>query len=250
MTDDTSIEADADADADSDADADADADADTDCVGECEACSEAGYWYGVHDLDDPAQMRNELDSRMASFVCDYGDTTTFMFLELDNVGSSVECIYTGRTTTVVDEKPDHNTDMNTEHSWPQSQGAGEEPAKCDLHHLYPADVDANQARAAHPFGTVTGSVDWQEGGSRLGFAGSDLVFEPRAEVRGNIARGMLYFALRYGYSLSASELQLYRQWHAADPVDDDELDRTFAIADHQAFANPFVACPSYVDRAW
>jgi endonuclease I len=71
-----------------------------------------------------------------------------------------------------------------------------------------------------------------------------MVFEPRDEHKGNVARAMTYFAHRYGFPLSGSELSLYQSWHSSDPVDQAELDRTWAIAAEQGVPNPYVVCTS------
>jgi deoxyribonuclease I len=213
----------------------------------CEVCDGAGFWSGTLDLDG-----NALSAAIAELSADqdcnsYVEATTFMFVELDKENNEVECVYTGRKTPVFYGKPDA-TDMNTEHTWPQSLGADVEPAKCDLHHLYPTDSDANSRRGNAPFGLVTGFVDWQDGGSKLGAGASGVVFEPRDVHKGNVARSMLYFAHRYDHSLDPDQIALFVQWHAADPVDDTELLRSLAIGEEQVLANPFVVCPNLVDR--
>jgi endonuclease I len=178
---------------------------------------------------------------------DYASATFYMFVRLDKINDEVACVYTGRTTLVYDAKPDAE-DMNTEHSWPQSEGAEVVPAKCDLHHLYPTDSDANATRGNSPFGDVVGFVDWTEGGSTLG---ADVlgatVFEPRDGHKGNVARSMLYFSARYPSTLTDGQVTLFKQWSALDPVDEAELARTLQIAEEQVLANPLVVCPHLVD---
>jgi len=171
-----------------------------------------------------------------------------MFTALDRDSGQVECVYTGRSVTVGAEKPDP-TDMNTEHTWPQSWGADVIPAKCDLHHLFPSDAEANQVRADLPFGEVTSSTEWSQGGSSRGLSASgEAVFEPRDEHKGNVARAMLYFATRYQHSIDTHELNLYERWHSLDPVDIFELDRSLEILRRQGNINPYVACPFAVER--
>jgi len=219
-------------------------DADTDGVLDCAVCDSGGFWLGTRDLsgsDLTDALWTTLDDE---HLCrDYGDATDFLFIELDNVSYEVECVYTGRFTDAFREKPDA-TDMNTEHSWPQSLGADRAPAKCDLNHLFITDADANNKRAAYPFGEVVGSVDWSEGGSQLGDdASGSTVFEPRDEQKGNTARAMMYFATRYEMDVESDQLAVYRQWHADDPPDQAEIDRSQAIAVEQGAGNPFVMCP-------
>lgn len=217
---------------------------------DCAACDQAGFWIPTRDLDGDALISMLVGLIEPQWCADYSDATDYMFLELDRdpVTSEVECVYTGRRVVVGVSKPDP-TDFNTEHTWPQSLGAESLPAKCDLHHLYPTDSDANNTRAAHPFGEVTGAISWEEGGSKLGDdSAGNTVFEPRESHKGNVARSMLYFAHRYGYPLTASELALYKAWHAADRVDPTEQGRSFSIAGAQVVPNPFVTCPELVEE--
>lgn len=226
-------------------------DSDGDGRADCMRCETAGYWEVTRNQSDPGALADGLNEAMPTLACVYSDATWYMFLRLDNDGGWVECVYTGRETPVTNQRPDPNTDMNTEHTWPQSQGAGVEPARCDLHHLYPSDVTANSTRADHDFGEVVSDVQWEEGGSMLGDdAGGGVVFEPRDAHKGNVARSMLYFAMRYGYTLPPDQVELFRAWHDLDPVDEAEWARTMDIAGEQAYANPFVACPDLVDRVY
>lgn len=225
-------------------------DVDGDGLRDCIRCEQAGFWRATNTVSDPAAVRAALHGVIQPVGCTYTQSTNYMFLRLDNVDFEVECVYTGRRTQVVNAKPDPN-DMNTEHSWPQSQGADLEPAKCDLHHLYPADTDANAKRENYPFDEVVSGVTWTEGGSSLGKnAAGATVFEPRDAHKGNVSRSMLYFAWRYGKTLSAAQIARFQEWSLADPADAVEWDRTVEIGVQDGDENPFVACPDLVDRAW
>jgi endonuclease I len=220
-------------------------DADADGALDCQACDDAGYWQWIRDESDGAALWSSLNAISGPISCLYSVATDQMFLEVDKHDGVVTCVYTGVDVPVGDVKPDDSV-MNTEHSWPQSKGAETEPAKCDLHHLYPTVTEANTERGNYPFGEVTGAASWSGGGSTLGESGSGIVFEPHAAHKGNVARSMLYFAMRYGFPLSAAEVSLYQSWSAADPVDEAELARSSVIFDLQGNANPFVVCPEAV----
>lgn len=225
-------------------------DADGDGQLDCAPCDVAGFWKPTRELEGKALSRALVQMVEPQWCRSYGDATRSMFLELDRdpVTGEIECVYTGRRIRVDGAKPDPKQ-FNTEHSWPQSRGAGRVPARCDLHHLFPTDAGANRARGNLPFGEVTLAVDWERGGSRRGRdAQGRRVFEPRDAHKGNVARAMLYFSHRYGHVLTPEELELYRSWHAADPVDERELARTMAILGEQVVANPFVVCPFLVDE--
>jgi len=213
---------------------------------ECDACQAAGIFPDFAIAPTWETLRGHIDP----VSCDYGDAREFMFLELDKVDGQVEGVYTGVKVNVGSTIPDH-TVMNTEHTWPQSLGAGSPPARCDVYHLYPTDSMANSARGSLSFREVD-SADWSEGGSRRGTpvnGPEEKVFEPRAVHRGNVSRSMLYFALQYGYGISALDLDTYRRWHAADPIDQDEMDRAAGIQQEQGNVNAFIACPFAVDVA-
>jgi hypothetical protein len=214
-------------------------------------CDQAGYSTATSDLSGQALVDALHELTAAQACSDYSAETTWMFTVLDKrADGTVECVYTGRSTPVGAEKPDP-TNMNTEHSWPQSLGAEDPPAECDLHHLYPTDADANNSRGNLPYGEVETVEKWwdETGESALGTtAAGETAFEPRDVHKGNVARSMLYFAMRYGYAIDPSELALYQDWNHQDPVDAAEITRTLAIRDRQGVANPYVVCPDLADR--
>lgn len=225
-------------------------DLDGDGSPDCLSCDSDGFWADTRDESDAAALTATLTALTDGVSCIYSRSREAMFLSIDLDGTEVECVYTGRRVAITGSPPDEE-DMNVEHSWPQSEGADEEPAKCDLHHLFPTDHDANAERGNRPFGVVSGTVYWSEGGSQMGLdASGDEVFEPRDEQKGDTARAMLYFALRYGHTLSADMTALFLTWHEADPPDAAEHDRNGDIQRFQDNANPFVACPDLPARVF
>lgn len=165
----------------------------------------------------------------------------------------IECTYTGRRVS-----PDGSHTpggFNAEHTWPQSLGASKEPAKSDLHHLFPVDDRTNSARGSFPFGTTTclhgdeTKCSYESGGSALGRdKWGDRVFEVRKDRRGNVARAMFYFAVRYEEEIPDAEEATLRAWHVEDPVDAREKARNDAIEQLQNNRNPFVDHPELVER--
>lgn len=191
-----------------------------------------------------------------SLMFSYSDARQFMFSKADNVNGAVECVYTGKTiqTTGI---PNINV-FNTEHSWPQSKGADQEPARSDIYIIYPSDAKANERRSNHPYGIVNRSITWESGGSKLGLpqASADTVFEPRDKMKGNVARSLLYFATRYGNRKGAFDNSgfltnmetLIRSWNKLDPVDERERSRAISITSAQKRMNPYIAYPDMIDR--
>lgn len=169
----------------------------------------------------------------------YQEAQRVIFERLDNFDGQVECVYTGRKLATTQEPP--ATNMNIEHTWPQSQGAVGD-AKCDLNHLFPTDSKANGIRSSFPYGNVK-NVKWEEGGSK--FDGS--VFQVRKQHIGDTARAKFYFAVRYGKSIPSSEEAVLRQWNKDDPVDAFEKNRNDKIENIQHNRNCFVDHPEFVD---
>lgn len=186
----------------------------------------------------------------------YSTARDYMFTYVDNKNDSIECVYTGRKIYL-----NHNStsprseafsqDINTEHTFPQGFFDSDEPMRSDLFHLFPTDVDANSRRGSYPFGVVDHSIQWQSGGSKLGLDGNNqTVFEPRDVHKGNVARAMFYFVVRYENYADFLDYQeeTLRQWNDADPVDDRELLRNDRIAELQGKRNPFIDHPQLAKR--
>ena len=170
----------------------------------------------------------------------YQAAQDIIFGKLDNFNGKVEGVYTGRILETVGE-PDASN-MNVEHSWPQSQGATG-IAKCDLHHLFPADSKANGIRGNNPFGNVK-NPSWENGGSCT----DKKVFQVRLKQRGDTARAKFYFAIRYNKSIGAAEEKVLRAWSKEDPVSDYERKRNDRIENFQHNRKPFVDHPEFIDK--
>jgi deoxyribonuclease I len=174
----------------------------------------------------------------------------FRYIDVDE-DLMLECIYSGRK--VMRDGTRTPDGFNTEHVWPQSRGAREEPARSDIHHLFPIDEDVNNTRQSYEFGDVAcqgRGCMWTGGGSALGPGtdGRPIVFEVRRERRGDVARAILYVALRYRFSISSGEEAVLRRWHCEDPPDERERARHAEIALRQRNRNPFVDRPDFLDR--
>lgn len=161
---------------------------------------------------------------------------------------------------------------NREHLVPQSSFNSNYPMQSDIHHVIPTDGRVNNFRGSLPFGNVA-SPNWtslngsQRGSSdMIGYSG--VVFEPIDEFKGDIARALLYFAVRYentvdGYTsfdmFNGTEDQVFHNWalevlldwhNNVDPVDDRERARNDEAYNFQGNANPFVDHPEYANMIW
>jgi deoxyribonuclease I len=140
--------------------------------------------------------------------------------------------------------------INCEHTWPQSKFSSRFSKglqKSDLHHLYPTDSRANSVRGNNEFANVNGDALRNCEGSYTGVdKRSGLYFEPPTEHKGNVARALFYFSVRYKIEISSKQESYLRRWHIADPVDAEERDRNDMINKVQGNRNPFIDYPSLV----
>lgn len=180
----------------------------------------------------------------------YRDARTFMWEDFNNINGEVECVYTGRKIQHSSGIPNVNeTRFNTEHTWPQSKGSDYEPPKSDLHHIFPTYEQANSTRASFPYGYVD-NPNWEEGGSKLGVVNGETVFEVRDSHKGNTARAIYYFALRYGNveNYINSQEDVLNEWNFFDLPDEFEKTRNDKIYGVQENRNPFVDNPNFIKR--
>lgn len=190
----------------------------------------------------------------------YDRARKIMFGELDKQvdehGTYVVDVYCGKKFYFesLDEVSRMHERVNIEHTWPQSRFNGNFPKdmqKSDMHHLFLTDSKANSVRGNTPFGFIKLVDNRDESGcslARNGFIDGREVYTPPVGHRGNVARALFYFAMRYNLGISNSEERTLRQWHKDDPVDEAERIRHEKIAKHQKVRNPFVDHPEIVDR--
>jgi endonuclease I len=218
------------------------------------------YLYAAANTQTGTTLRNTLHGLLANHaILSYTEARQEMFGNLDDRGGDVTCVYTGRVVHAGGAIPD-STVMNTEHSWAQSwftTADASQGAKSDLHHLFPTDSHANSVRGNYPFGHPASSITevydpTHPGvltGSRLGTdAGGRRVFEPRNEHKGNLARALFYFAVRYAEPIEPWQEDVLRCWNALDPPDAAEVARTNGVELLEGTRNPFVDHPEYVER--
>ncbi len=223
------------------------------------------YYSSTQNLSGQA-LKQALNTRLAQGYnsLGYNAGRLLMFGTVDNwqvngrepgrTTNKVECVYTGRTienypvnTGTLNNAP---YSMNTEHTWPQSQGSDVEPMRSDLHHLFPSDGSINSSRGNKPFRWVPNPTLTYTGGS----IADPVYFEPRNAHKGAVARAMLYYAVRYynnsavslGY-LQPQEMSL-RDWAQLYPPDSIAIRRNNAIAADQNNRNPFTDYPQFLNR--
>ncbi|MCX7833356.1 MAG: endonuclease [Ignavibacteria bacterium] len=176
----------------------------------------------------------------------------FEYIDDYNNDDTIECVYTGVKIKAANRTEAQNQGFNTEHTWPQSYFNSAEPMRSDLFHLYPTLATANNARSDYHFGIVVSNITWQQGGSKRGFDyQNEIVFEPRDVHKGNVARSIFYFAVRFGNQgnyLAQKEENVLRLWNMTDTVDQKERTRNQRIKSFQNIFNPFIDHPEFIDR--
>ena len=166
---------------------------------------------------------------------------------------------------------------NREHVWPKSRASFyQKNGGCDLHHLRPADQTINSTRYNYTMGNVNGVINGcstaNYGGRTVLWysAGNDLV-EVRDNVKGDVARILLYVYCRWGqpnlYQNVAEKdlpafdsdddanngkkviesLDTLLKWCKSDPVDTWEMTRNDEVQTIQGNRNVFIDYPEY---AW
>ena len=155
--------------------------------------------------------------------------------------------------------------INAEHIFPQSQGAGEEPARSDMYHLYPERAEVNSARSFSPFANISNNNvnAWFLGDATQTATPSNPgdwakvnnnFFEPSDDRKGDVARSVFYFVLIYedvaNMSYFDSMKDTLLEWNQQDQVDQRERTRRNRIQALQGNDNPFISDPGLANRLY
>ncbi len=185
--------------------------------------------------------------------------------------NNVILIYTGRSQ---DKSFNSSTSgssdaWNREHVWAKSRGDfGTDPGPgTDCHHLKPADASMNSTRSNKDFDN--GGTQVNDGGTPTDCYTDADSWEPRDEVKGDVARMIFYMAVRYEGEKGEPDLHIVDyteenpdkdpqigklstllEWNQDDPVDAFELHRNDVVYSYQQNRNPFIDHPEWVDEIW
>lgn len=204
-------------------------------------------------------------------VPSYSSSRKFMYSKADNTGCgngpgivtfySLVCV-PGSSDSGNDyrESGDANRDgvagdfINAEHIWPQSFFNSALPMVADLHHLAPTFSVPNGRRGSLKFAEVNGPQYSTSAGSLMG----KDAFEPTDASKGNVARALLYFMVRYhdksirqgmNYaSFWTNTVPLLLQWNTQDPPDAAERRRNDLVEEFQGNRNPFIDYPELAEK--
>ncbi len=174
--------------------------------------------------------------------------------------------------TAGNRRPDADAGVDVEHTWASkaewahvtdrfeyntNQGA-------DLHNLFATRRGINRSRGNLSFGILPadarelrvdpdGTLNKSGGGIASGsFRDANeegvVVFQPRADHRGNVARAMFYMSVRYWMPIPEDMENALKAWHLEDPVDTAEEARNGRIEGEQQNRNPFIDTPELVGQ--
>ena len=225
-----------------------------------------GYYNGTEGL-----YGEELKAVLHDIIDDhdepsYSDLRDFILPESDEDpqnSNNIILLYTGRSQAKSTFGGGIN-DWNREHVWAKSHGGFDNDPPCgtDAHMVRPTDASVNADR---------GNKDFDEGGQQhseaTGCYYTDVSWEPRDEVKGDVARMILYMDVRYEgdngeLDLTAVDavntspapehgrLSILLEWHEEDPPDAFEINRNEVVYSYQGNRNPFVDHPEFVYEIW
>ena len=237
------------------------------------------------DFDNAEELKNALSTIIAAdhkrlTYKQVWSTLTHADQDPDNDKNVIE-IYTGASISKFDNQQGGSGagKWNREHVWAKSHGFPSESqwGFTDAHHLRPSDPSINTARSNNDFGACmdTGEEVLFNGVATGNYLNKTTdCWEPRDEVKGDVARMIMYMDTRYQGTntattnmpdlvavnyLTTSEddsnpvigtlCDLYA-WNTADPVDAYEQNRNNQVYKYQGNRNPFIDRPELVKEVY
>jgi len=233
-----------------------------------------GYYNSAENKSDQAllaALHNIIDDHL-KFPYTSGSTDTWDILQESDADpnnlNNVLLIYTRESVNGSQEYNSGNG-WNREHVWAKSRGdfgtaIGE---GTDVHNLRASNIQVNSTRLNYSFDdcTISSCDETYENY----FSSSALVFEPRDDDKGDVARIVFYMDVRYEGDSGEEDLEMTEsilstssklprhgvrstllEWHELDPVDDFERNRNDVIHSYQGNRNPFIDHPELVDYIW
>ncbi|MBT3169674.1 MAG: PKD domain-containing protein [Candidatus Cloacimonetes bacterium] len=227
-----------------------------------------GYYDGTEGLSGESLkfvLNNIIDNHDE---LSYDDLRDFVLENTDedpNNSNNLILFYTGRSQNKSTFGGGADQ-WNREHVWAKSHGdfGNNPPCGTDAHHIRPTDASVNSTR---------GNKDFDDGGNAIydngylaGWTDGDS-WEPRDDVKGDVARIIFYMATRYegeGGELDLEvidavntdpnpqhgKLSTLLEWNTFDPPDEFEQNRNDQIYYYQDNRNPFIDHPEFVNYIW
>lgn len=255
------------------------------------------YYFGTENLSG-YQLKSKLHDIISNkpISWNYGDLPNFYAITdvdryYENNGSLLDIYseipdgpdaYEYNFSQMIGTASQEAQGWNREHGMPQSTFNSNYPMYSDLFFVIPTDARINQLRSNYPYGIVGNASYTFTNGSKQGTNAipnstyGERAYEPIDEFKGDVARMLLYYAVRYegklgtfNYSSNAmpskdrnpmdgTEERAYEKWyidmliswHNLDPVSQREIDRNNYVYTIQKNRNPFVDHPEWVDSIW
>lgn len=186
---------------------------------------------------------------------------------------NVILLYSGRSVNAAQEY-NGGSGWSREHVWAKSRGdfGNTNGAGTDVHHLRPCDISVNSTRNNRNFDACVSCIEVIDNGFNTGCKrdANLYTFEPRDEVKGDVARMIFYMAVRYEGEGSELDLELTNtlltvtdqsplhsrvstliEWSRTDAVSDWERNRNNIIDSlFQHNRNPFIDHPELAEYLW
>jgi len=215
---------------------------------------------------------------------DYDASNSTYLLDIYSNNPTGTTAYHYTLSNIISSANAEGLGWNREHMMPQSSFNSAYPMYSDLFFVVPTDARINQLRSNYPYGKAgsttyynftNGSKQASNGTPNATYTGR--VYEPIDEFKGDIARSLLYYAVRYEGKLGSfnfttnandptkdqnpldgTEEKAYENWYVAmllswhqlDPVSQREIDRNNSVFNLQKNRNPFVDHPEWVGLIW
>ncbi len=265
-------------------------------------------YYNRVNTSSAEQLRCSLNTTIRGhtvYPYSAGTTDTWDILEIadedpNNSGKILD-VYRNHSYTKVSSRAGTGSGLtyNREHTWPNSLGFGTDTGNLglphapytDTHMLYLSDTQYNSDRGNDPYANCTlasgcgeraTEVNNGSGGGSGVYPGNSnwtngTSFETWSKRKGDVARAVMYMAIRYeggthtvtgqnepdleltdnrslivGTTSSPAYMGLMSdllQWHLADPPDAAELARNQVIFNFQGNRNPFIDHPEWATAA-
>ena len=259
-----------------------------------------GYYAHVN-TSSPSQLRCSLNATIkghTAYPYSGGTTNVWTILEIAdedplNAGKVLD-VYRNHSYTKVSSRAGTGSGLtyNREHTWPKSLGFSSETGNLglpnsphtDTHMLYASDTNYNSDRGNKPYGNCSGCTERATeayngagGGSGVYPGNSNWfntsVFQTWGKRKGDVARAVMYMAIRYeggthpttgqnepdleltdnaALIVATSSSPAYMgllstllAWHQADPPDAAERARDEVIYSFQGNRNPFIDHPEW-----
>ncbi len=214
---------------------------------------------------------------------DHDASNTTLLLDIYSEIPTGPDAYEYTTANIIGSASAEGQGWNREHMMPQSTFYSNYPMYSDLFYVVPTDARINQLRSNYPYGIVGNTIYYTfSNSSRIGNCAipgmtyTGRVYEPINEFKGDVARSLLYFAVRYEGKLGtfnfnnntnpASDtnpldgteerafdpayIAMLLQWNQQDPVSQREIDRNNTVYSIQKNRNPFIDNPSWINAIW